>query len=298
MKTSVYFVVVVDADPSRSRLGDNNDRVMEKYLITRSLMKGLVDGKAAVCVHTSPRHRDRFFHDPFMEYWKSWVRQGGELILHPEEDVYSTPESKVNGDSYYNHPEHMASVIRAKVSEMKKHRLSLTAFRGALFGLTDDLVPVLKQAGFRIDMSCASGIVLPERMADWTGAPSNAYYMSTGSYLKPSGRPGKNALFEIPLGWDGKGTDLSCNYLFHERSTYRKLCRVWDKIVIRGEKEARPQFVNFLCHTYSMQNTKLRTQCEKILNYMIRHQGIPATASEAKSLYDKYLVDKKTAGRR
>lgn len=297
MKSTVYFVVVVDADPNRSRLGDNNDRVMEQYLITRSLVNNLVDGKATVCVHTSPRHRDRFFRTPFINYWKSWVREGGELILHPEEDVYSTPGSNLEGDSYYNHPKYMASVIRAKVSEMERHGLSLAAFRGALFGLTDGLVPVIKRSGFKIDMSCAPGIVLPERMAYWIDAPSSAYYMSAGSYLKASRRPGKSAIFEIPLGWDGKGSDLSSNYLFHERSTYRKLCRVWDNIVTRCEREGRPLFVNFLCHTFSMRNTKLRTQCERILNYMTRHQGLPVTASEAKSLYDNYVADKKTAGR-
>ena len=173
MNSAVYFVVVVDADPNRSRLGDNNDRVMEKYLITRSLVKDRIDGKAAVCVHTSPRHRDRFFRAPFIEYWKSWVGQGGELILHPEEDVYSTPESKLNRDSYYDHPNHMTSIIRAKVSDIESHGLSFTAFRGALFGLTDALVPVLKRSGFRIDMSCAPEVVLPERMAYWSAAPSS-----------------------------------------------------------------------------------------------------------------------------
>ncbi len=96
-------------------------------------------------------------------------------------------------------------------------------------------------------------------------------------------------VFEIPLGWDGKGTERGRNYLFHERSTFKKMCLVWDTIVERSAQSGQPQFVNFLCHTYSMANLKFRTQLERILNYMQSHDGVPVTASQAKATYDELL---------
>ena len=207
-------------------------------------------------------------------------------MLHPEEDLYETPESSRRTGSYYADAPYMEVVIAEKVSFMKKIGLPFTAFRGAFFGLTDDLAAVLKKVGLQIDLSSAPGIARPERMADWTDAPSTAYYMSPRSYRRAVDQPEKGDIFEIPLGWDEKGIELSHNYLFHERSTYTRMCKVWDAIVERSAKAERPQFVNFLCHTYSMGNARLRTQCQQILNYMQEHHGVPVTASEAKQAYD------------
>jgi hypothetical protein len=286
MNPLVYFVVVVDSDPNRSSIGANDRYLLERYHITLNLLKKHIDGKGTVCVHTSPRYRRRFFDVPFLEFWEAWVENGGELILHPEEDVYFTPDSKQDNDSYYNDAQHMEQLITSKVEEMRKKKLRFVAFRGALFGLTNDILSALRKAELTIDLSGAPGCVLPERAADWSSAPISGYYMSEGSYLKASNRPGKDAVFEIPLGWDGHGTEFSRNYLFHERSTLKKLRNVWDAIVKRSKQNKCPQFVNFLCHTYSMKNAKLRTQCEDILNYMKQHHGQPVTATEAKEIYD------------
>ncbi|MBW2153182.1 MAG: hypothetical protein JRH18_16115 [Deltaproteobacteria bacterium] len=288
----VYFVVVIDGDPSRSSVGANDHYIMERYNITLELVKKHIDGKGAMCVHTSPRYRNRFFLSPFIEFWESWVKSGGELILHPEEDVYFTPNSRQDDDSYYNDSEHMEHIIRLKVEQMKTIGLPFAAFRGALFGLTNHITAVLSKTGLHLDLSGAPGLVLPERAADWSSAPPSGYYMSKNSYLKSSSRPAKDSVFEIPLGWDGQGTDLSRNYLFHERSTYRRLCKVWDAVVERSKRNKTPQFVNFLCHTYSMRNTKLRTQLEDILDYMKQKNGKPVTAVEAKKIYNNI---KKTA---
>ena len=287
MVPSVYFVVVVDGDPNRSSVGANDRFLLERYHITLNLLKKQIEGKGTVCVHTSPRYRERFFDAPFLEFWEAWVQNGGELILHPEEDVYFTPDSKQDNDSYYNDSQHMEQLIRSKAEEMENKKLSFAAFRGALFGLTNDMVSALKKAKLTIDLSGAPGCVLPERAADWSSAPVSGYYMSEDSYLRASNQPGKDTVFEIPLGWDGQGAEFSRNYLFHERSTLKKLCNVWDAIVERSKQNKYPQFVNFLCHTYSMKNTRLRTQCEGILNYMKQHHGQPVTATEAKEMYNR-----------
>ena len=297
MTASVYFVVVVDGDPNRSSIGGNDSYLMDRYRITLELLSNHINGKGTICVHTSPRYRDRFFCSPYLEFWQSWIHNGGELILHPEEDVYFTPNSKQDDDSYYNDPQHMEHIIKAKTEDMKKKKLSFSAFRGTFFGMTNDIASSLRKAGVTIDVSGAPGFVLPESAANWRTAPTSGYYMSDDSYLITSSKPKKNALFEIPLGWDGEGTDLSRNYLLHERSTYMKLCRVWDAIVERSKQGKCPQFVNFLCHTSSMRNTRLRNQCENILNYMKDNNGIPVTAREAKSIYNQcYLPEGEDQG--
>ena len=114
--------------------------------------------------------------------------------------------------------------------------------------------------------------------------------MSQKSYRRATLSPGRKAVFEIPLGWDGQGTDLTENYLFHERSTLKKMSRIWNAIVKRGEQTGSPQFVGFLCHTFSMGNARLRTQCENILSYMQEHSGIPVSASEGKRLYHELVI--------
>jgi len=184
----------------------------------------------------------------------------------------------------------MDALIREKMAAMKEHGLTFTAFRGGLFGFTDGIADILRRVEIRIDMSCAPEQVLPERAANWSGAPESAYYLSKGSYLRSASHPGKDSVFEIPLGWDGKGKDRGQNYLFHERSTFKRMCFVWDAIVERSTRTGQPQIVNFLCHTYSMANTRLKTQLERILNYMGSHHGIPVRASEAKKIYDRSIL--------
>ena len=292
MTAAVYFVVVVDGDPNQTSIGGNDRYLMDRYRITQELICNHIEGKGTICVHTSPRYRKRFFCSPYVEFWQTWIDNGGELILHPEEDVYFTPDSKQNDDSYYNDPQHMEEIINAKTEEMKENKLDFSAFRSAFFGMTDDIASSLKKAGVTIDVSSAPGYVLPETAANWSNAPPSGYYMSDYSYRKSSRKPEKDTVFEIPLGWDGRGTDLSRNYLLHERSTYMKLCKVWDAIVKRSKHEECPQFINFLCHTSSMRNARLRNQCENILSYMKDNNGTPVTAREAKRIYDECYLSK------
>ena len=163
MKPEVYFVEGVDADPKRSSFGAKDDDVMEKYSTAFALLKGAVGSKSIICVHTSPLYRDRFFQPPFIHFWEDWVRQGGELMLHPEEDLYPLPEGPVKEETYYKDSRYMEHILKDKIEFMKKKGLPFTAFRGAFFGLTEQIVGALKRLEVKIDLSCAPEIVLPEK---------------------------------------------------------------------------------------------------------------------------------------
>lgn len=293
MNPRVYFVVVVDADPKESFRGARDDDLLEKYRTAQGLLKRCVNGKAIICVHTSPRYRNRFFEPPFIAFWKSWVRGGGELILHPENQQPVEGPSSSDLEPDYRDTRYMEALIREKIAAMREHGLSFTAFRGGVFGFTDGIAGILREVGIGIDMSGAPEQVLPERAANWRGAPASAYYLSKASYLRSASLPGRDGILEIPLGWDGKGKERGRNYLFHERSTYARMCLVWDAIAERSVRSRQPQIVNFLCHTYSMANTRLKTQLERILKYMRSHHGVPVTAGEARKIYDR-LVTKRS----
>jgi hypothetical protein len=100
----------------------------------------------------------------------------------------------------------------------------------------------------------------------------------------------KNALFEIPIAWDGKPKNnpnlMGTHYLVNERSNKEAMYQVWNVIRQRAIKMASPQFVSILFHTHAMKKSHFHIQCENILDYMQNNGGIPVTASKAKIIYD------------
>ncbi len=293
MTAKVYFVVNIDSDPDPENTPPNNDAVMEKYRITKEILDDHAGGKGTICIHTSPMYRDRFFREPFMEFWKSWVDGGGELTLHPEEDLYSTPETRLESGTYYNDIEHMDPILRAQARFMEDNNLPFAAYKGGYHGLTKNIVHVLKKIKINIDLTCAPGIHWPEKAAHWAEAPLEAFYMSSEACWKKAQKGEESSMFEIPFGWDGQRRDASPNrlldehYLVNEFSNYEALCRVWDTIVDRAAKADSPQIVSILCHTYAMKDNELSGRCANILDYMTRHEGVPVTAREAKKIYDE-----------
>jgi hypothetical protein len=289
--TNVYFVVNIDSDPDPENTPPDDDAVMEKYRIMKQIVDERVDGKGTICVQTSPMYRDRFFESHFLTFWRTWVRDGGDLTLHPEEDLYSTPETRFPNGSYYGDAAHMDAVIRPKAELMKAEGLSFAAYKGGYHGLTMDIVRILETVGIPIDMTCAPGIDWLEKLAAWGDAPTSAYYMSSETCGEAAAPGTSSPVFEIPFGWDGESSDtsrrlLNRHYLVNEFSNYQDLCRVWDRIVERAETLGEPQIVSFLCHTYAMQDDKLRRQLSDILSHMVREGGIPVTATQAKNIYD------------
>ena len=62
----------VDSDPDPEDTPRNDAAVLEKYGIMKSIVDKCVDGNGTICVQTSPMYRDRFFEDPFMDFWRAW----------------------------------------------------------------------------------------------------------------------------------------------------------------------------------------------------------------------------------
>lgn len=295
MEPNVYFMVNVDTDPDPEDTPRDDDKVLEKYRIMQDILRQHADAKGIICVHTSPMYRERFFENQFMNFWRSWVDEGGELILHPEEDLYGTPETKQGGSSLYLDSDHMASVINQCADIMKKAGLPLKIYKGGYHGLTPEIIKIVKKAGIQIEVTCAPDVDWPVKLANWGDSPVSAYYMSEDSQRIASNPADKNQLFEVPFGWDGVKSDttkrflLNEHYLVNEFSNFDAMCRVWDTIVERVAQLNTPQFVGILCHTYTMKDQKYRQRLEKTLDYMTSHRGISANASEIKALYDRHL---------
>lgn len=292
MKPTVYFVVNIDSDPDPEDTPRNDDAVMEKYRLAQALVEERVDGAASICVHTSPMYRNRFFEPRFMDFWREWTEAGGDLILHPEEDLYAIPETRVDASTRYLDTAHMDAVITQKVASMNDGGLTFAAYKGGAHGLTLDIAYILEKVGIPIDLSCAPGLDWPEHAARWAKAPGTAYYMSARACDEEAGSKSESPLFEIPLGWDGATPcatmrrQRSTHYLANESSRYENLCQVWNSIVEQAQRSGAPQFVSLLCHTYAIKTRRFHTQLSRVLDYMRATHGLPVTASEAKARYD------------
>jgi hypothetical protein len=290
MEPKVYFVVNVDTDPDPEDTSRDDQAVLEKYGIMQDVLRQHADSKGIICVHSSPMYRERFFENQFMSFWQTWVDEGGELILHLEEDLYGTPETKQRGGSLYSDVQHMETMIKKCTDIMKNAGLPLKIYKGGYHGLTPEIIGILKKVGIQIEVTCAPDVDWPVKLADWGDSPVSAYYMSEASQRIASAD--KSQLFEIPFGWDGVKSNtserflLNEHYLVNEFSNYEAMCRVWDTIIKRSSRLAQPQFVGILCHTYTMKDQTYRQRLEKTLDYMTSHHGISANASEIKNHYD------------
>ena len=287
------FVVNVDTDPDPVAVYQADDEILEKYATTQRILNDHVGGKSAFSVMTAPMYRDRFFEPPFAEFWRAVTERGAELVLHPEEDLYGPPPGKNGDGSTYDNIEHMMSIILEKADYMRRAGHAFAAYRGGSHGMTPAIGSALKTAGIGIDLSCGPGVLWPERAASWANSPVSAYYMSGACCEQPARAGERDAIFEIPLAWDGlaittaKRYVVGQNYMVNEFSNFEALCRVWDAIVARSQRAGRPQIVSMTCHTFAMSDEKFRSRLCRILEYVTRHGGMPVTPTEAKQIFDR-----------
>ena len=293
MSKRAYFVVNVDGDPDPVTLPQTDNEVLGKYATMRDLLVEHTGGKASFSIMTSPMYRDRFFKPPFRDFWLQWKQSGGDLVLHPEEDLYRSP-SGVRGDpcSYYD-TVYMAAIIKTQAALMRDLGLHFDAYRGGSHGFTIPIGRALKSEKIHIDLSCAPRVVWPSRAAGWESAPLSAYYMSWEACDQIAGKAEADPIFEIPLAWDGVGTEpakdsvVGPNYIINEFSTYSDMCKVWDAVLERSLLTNTRPIVSMVCHTFSMGDAKFRKQLSAVLAYMISTGGTPVTPTEAQRVFDR-----------
>ena len=291
MTSKVLFVVNIDGDPDPETTPPDNPAVIRKYGIMKRIVDDHAGGKGAFCVQTSPMYRARFFESPFAEFWHDWVKGGGELTLHPEEDLYCQPDERRPTGTYYDDAERMRGVIADGVASLARIDLAFAAYKNGYQAQTLPMARHLKAAGIGIDLSCAPGIYWPEKLADWRASPLTAFYMSPDRLGAPASPDEADPLFEIPVGWSGLPSDtpnrlLNTQYLVNEFSDYEAITAVWDAIVRRAEEEDRTQIVSFLCHTYTMDETVYSDRLRRSLDYMTGNGGEPVTPGEARRRFD------------
>ena len=293
MKPQPYLIVNVDTDPDPVSVYQDDASVLKKYARMREIIRQHVGGAAAYCVLTGPICRDRFFEQPFVDFWRAVKEDGADLVLHPEEDLYGPPPGKVGDGSSYENIDHMEPIILEKAAVMRELGLPFDAYRGGYHGFTLPIGEVLKRAGIGIDLACAPGIVWPEKAASWGKAPLSAYYMSAEDCVREAKAAEKDALFEVPFAWDGvaPGTSrrfvIGENYMINEFSNLPAMKKVWDAIVARRDATGRSQIVSMICHTFSMGQQPFEQQLAGILDYVTEHEGRPLTPSQAKRMFDQ-----------
>ena len=291
MTSKVLFVVNIDGDPDPETTPPDNPAVMLKYAIMKRIVDDHAGGKGSFCVQTSPMYRRRFFESPFIDFWHEWVKGGGDLALHPEEDLYCRPEERLPMGTYYEDGERMGEVIADGVASLAGLGLTFAAYKNGYQAQTLAMARHMKAAGIGIDLSCAPGLFWPEKLADWRMAPLTAFHMSSDRLGEPASADEADPLFAIPVGWSGLPSDtanrlLNTQYLVNEFSNYEAITAVWDAVARRADEEGRTQIVSFLCHTYTMAETVYSDRLKRSLDYMVRNGGEAVSPSEARRRFE------------
>jgi hypothetical protein len=291
MTPTVDLVLNVDSDPDPASVYQDDASLLRKYGRMRNILREH-NVAAAWTVLTGPICRDRFFEPPFTEFWRELVMDGADLVLHAEEDLYGPPPGKLSGTCTYLDIDHMRPILLEKADAMRRLGTPFAAYRGGYHGFTPAIGAVLREAGIPIDLSCAPGIVWPDKAASWAQAPLSAYYMSTEDPARAAPSREAGALFEIPWAWDGVAPGTSRprvvgeNYMINEFSTLSAMRGVWDVVVERARTTTEPQVVSMICHTYTMGQAEFEERLSGILDYVAGHGGRFVTPSQAKREFD------------
>lgn len=293
MPPDAYLVINVDSDPDPVSVPQDDASLLRKYGRMRAILAEHAGGAAAWTVLTGPVCRDRFFEPPFSDFWRALAGDGADLVLHPEEDLYGPPPGKEPGACTYYDIGHMRPLILEKAEAMRAQGLPFAAYRGGYHGFTPEIGAVVKEAGIGIELSCAPGIVWPDKAAAWDGAPLSAYYMSAAVPSQPAAPAEADPLFEIPWAWDAKAAGTSRprvvgeNYIINEFSTLPAMRRVWDAVIERAQASPEPQIVSMVCHTFTMGQPDYEERLTGILDHVARTGGRFVTPRAAKRMFDE-----------
>jgi len=212
------------------------------------------DGIGVVTVHTSPRFRTDLLEGPWPERWRRLAATGATLALHPHEE-------RADGTSLYDDADHLNRVVAGTLARARAEGLALPAFRSGGSSFHPALPDILTAHGIGLDLSAAPGLADPRRAIDWPAAVETApAHVGTRGARLP----------QVPLGWDGEGTDLARNYLFNEKTDLAGLLAVFDAMRRRAETRGDAVPAAFLVHGFGLVDERFRAQAARFLARVTR----------------------------
>ncbi|UCD15795.1 MAG: hypothetical protein JSV34_01740 [Candidatus Omnitrophota bacterium] len=240
----LYYVFTVDGDwhqyfdvslPEEERIP--NEECMREFIEAEvTLGQRLLAGKFIHFIHASPRAREFFLKEPFIEFWHKIINNAGDIGIHCHEDDPSR-------NYYFRDIERMRKVILEQVNRLKEAGLPASAYRGGYLTFCKELIPVLEEANIRFDFSCEPGRYLVlggEVVSDWRGAPDSLYRMSYSDQR----RPGNSSVFEVPIGAAQGG------YLYFEKYNKDMLGKAAESLEKKARSRNKDIIVSVLTHSY------------------------------------------------
>ena len=225
-----------------------------RFAAIRDVVLGEAGGDAVLTVHTSPRFRETFFRELYAGIFRDMAAEGVVLALHPHED-------RADGGSLYDDPAHLRAVVTQALQAARDMGLALSVFRSGGFAFHPSLPSLLAAHGIFVDLSAAPGLADTQRHAIWSAAGWQQEWVLDDAVA---------AVRNVPIGWDGAGTSMDCNYLYNEKLDLPALCRIWDALSARPD---RPRAVNFLTHGFGLVEERWRRQAAGFLRHVRAHGG-------------------------
>lgn len=288
MDSNIYLVVYMDGNwrsydplngPEYSLSRPDVDEIVTNLQMAMDVMKSTVDGKFVIGAHNGVYCRDIFYQEPLIGLWKKHIAQGGEVALHPHEEI-------VGKGTIFQEKKHMEYVVLSAYQTLLNAGIQPTAFRGGYNAYSNHVTPILERIGVGVDLSALPGYQKPEWDAFWTEAPTSAYYLCSQDYQHGICDHPRSHVLEIPMGTDAKGNNLKRNYLYNEATELDNLCEVWQSIQEEVTNEGDHLLIHFLCHLHAMGDNALRERCIQFLKFAQYNAATIVTPSEAKEIFD------------
>lgn len=248
------------------------------------LMGELVEGRFVFAAHTGTYCRDLFYREPMLSGYRQMLAHGGELALHPHEEV-------VGEGTLVTSAAHMRKVITDKAAELREAGLTATAYRGGYGAYSKFVTPVLEEEGIFVELSAAPGRENQLWSSCWREAAPSAYYLCSDDPFHRDCNDERSPVLEIPMGWDGRGTELDRNYLWNEMASLESMKQTWSAVLERADASGEPQIIHFLSHLFAMEDTELRERCSDFLRFALANGAEAVTPSGAKAVYDRRTAE-------
>jgi len=275
----VNWLTFAPFDPKRGFRIDPPDvaRSIGEVRALDRAMAGLTGGIYVLTPHSGTYCRTGYYEGEMLDVYREAVAGGAELAVHLHEEI------KGGGVRFGEEP-HMRAVFADCARRLRRAGIEPVAYRGGHYAYAPFMNRVLADNGIAIDLSCAPGMVHPDREAVWTTAAPSGFYLPENPRARPGGGR-TSAVFEIPIGADGAGADYA-NLLHVEQSELDNLQRIWGVIRARARAEGRPQIVHVLFHSGSMGRDAWVERFKRFMAWVPENGGTFTGAAEAKRMHD------------